>query len=480
MTAEPESEPQRPADEHFPYGADYSLELGTSGFRAPRWPGRGEEFVAYREITHVAVEPRVVSIGTQRSVVLLNRARLGFEAGAAAFARAVLAHIEALPDGAMRRDAFDRLDRKLAVNRRPIIAASLVALSALAFALQEFIPGFYDAAVYRPELLQLGESWRYATTQLLHVNFGHLAVNAVAALVAGSFLERAIGRMGMLFVIGASAAGTMLVSQFGHYSELLGASGIAAGFFGALTALEFLAPGELPAPVRIPRAILVGVLLLQVALDSWLPRLLPGWLPETAGLAHIGGFLAGGFAALCMRESARKFVLVGAAATAIAATAAFGAVAHELVDPAGGLVRRARAQLARPIVSVGEANNLAWSIATSESPKEQALALAEQLASDAVMITGRREPTLLDTLAEVYFAQGRSEEAIATIDEAIVLAPGVPYYEEQRRRFTGERAAEDRPEAPVEPSRAPESPDGKEQPRPPAEFEFPPGDEVTV
>ena len=479
MTAEPESEPQRPADERFAYGADYSLELGPSGFRAPRWPGRGEEFVAYREITHIAVEPRVVSIGTQRSVVLLNRARLGFEAGAAAFARAVLARIEALPDGAMRRDAFDRLDRKLAVNRRPIVAAILVALSALAFGLQEFVPGFYDAAIYRPELLQLGESWRYATTQLLHVNFGHLAVNAVAALVAGSFLERAIGRMGMLFVIGASAAGTMLLSQFGHYGELLGASGIAAGFFGALTALEFLAPGELPAPVRIPRAILVGVLLLQVALDSWVP----GWLPDTAGLAHIGGFLAGGLAALCMRASARKLVLVGAAATAIAATAALGAVARQLVDPADGLVRRARAQLARPIVSPGEANNLAWGIATSESPNAQALALAEQLASDAVMITGRREPTLLDTLAEVYFAQGRSPEAIATIDEALALAPGVSYYEEQRRRFSGARAAEDRPEAPAEPSRtpaSPEAPDDFEQPPPPGEFEFPPGDEVTV
>ena len=484
MTSEPQSEaPQRAADEHFPYGADYAIELGASGFRAPRWPGSGEEFVAYREITHVALERRVVAIATQRGVVLLNRALLGSGAGATGFAQALLARIDALSDSAMRRDAFDRLDRKLEAVRRPFVAPILVVLSVLAFAMQEFVPGFYDAAIYRPELLRLGESWRYLTTQLLHVNFGHLAINAVAALVAGSFLERAIGRRGMLFVIGAAAAGTMLVSQFGHYSELLGASGIAAGFFGALAALEFAAPAEVPAPVRIPRAILVGVLLLQVALDSWLPKLLPGWFPVTAGLAHLGGFLAGGLAALCMRESARRLVLAGAVASALAIVASFGAVARQLIDPADGLVRRGELELARPILLPGELNNLAWEIATSTEPTQAALALAEQAAERAVGITGRREPTILDTLAEVYFAQGRSEDAIAAIDEAIALAPGEAYYAEQRRRFTGERAAEDRPEAPLVPPRRPQSPrapDDSEPPLPPGEFEFPLGDEITV
>ena len=484
MTSEPQSEaPQRAADEHFAYGADYAIELGASGFRAPRWPGSGEEFVAYREITHVAVERRVVSVGTQRGVVLLNRALLGFDAGASEFRRALLARIDALPDGALRRDAFERLDRKLVATRRPFVAPILVVLAALAFAMQEFVPGFYDAAIYRAEFLQLGEAWRYVTTQLLHVNFGHLAINAVAALVAGSFLERAVGRAGMLFAIGAAAAGTMLVSHFGHYRELLGASGIAAGLFGALTALEFFAPAELPAPVRIPRAILLGVLLLQVALDSWLPKLLPGWFPETAGLAHLGGFLAGGLAALCMRERARRLVLAGAVATCIAAVAAFSAVAQRLANPADALARRAEAQLGKSVVSPGESNNLAWEIATSENPSREALTSALLLAEEAVRITGGSEPTLLDTLAEVYFAQGRSEDAIAAIDEAIALAPGEAYYAEQRRRFTGERAAEDRPEAPAVPlrrPRLPRAPDDSEPPLPPGEFEFPPGDEITV
>jgi hypothetical protein len=46
---------------------------------------------------------------------------------------------------------------------------------------------------------------------------------------------------------------------------------------------------------------------------------------------------------------------------------------------------------------------------------------------------------MLDTLAEVYFVAGRVEDAVATIDEAIALAPHVRYFHEQRQRFTGER-----------------------------------------
>jgi hypothetical protein len=90
-----------------------------------------------------------------------------------------------------------------------------------------------------------------------------------------------------------------------------------------------------------------------------------------------------------------------------------------------------------------------------------------------VALSRRSDPNILDTLAEIYFAQGRADEALDVIDEAIVLAPGEPYFEEQRRRFTGERAADDRPEAP-EPPRPPPSDEAPLWP------ELPAGDEVTV
>src|SRR5690606_30580450 len=75
---------------------------------------------------------------------------------------------------------------------------------------------------------------------------------------------------------------------------------------------------------------------------------------------------------------------------------------------------------------------------------EDALELAER----AVRATRRRDPNLLDTLAEAQFRAGRPRAAVATIEEAIALAPHERYFREQRRRFLGERPADDRPPPP--------------------------------
>jgi hypothetical protein len=59
----------------------------------------------------------------------------------------------------------------------------------------------------------------------------------------------------------------------------------------------------------------------------------------------------------------------------------------------------------------------------------------------------------------VQFQRGHGADALDTIDEAIAIAPEVPYFREQRRRFSGDRAAHDRPDPPdgyVEPAPAPE------------------------
>jgi len=470
---------ERPARTHFPCGPDSAIELGESGFRAPRWPGRSEAFVAYRDVTHIALEQRVLAIGTAHGVLLLSHARLGGVQAAQELAHALRERVLALPSGAAHRARFERLDAKLSV-RRPWIAALLVALTGVAYALQQLVPGFYDAAVYRPPLLALGEWWRYAATQFLHVNLVHLLVNAAASLIAGAFVERSLGRRGTLFVAGAAGFGAMFASRLGVYGELVGFSGIAAGFFGALVAIEFFAPSEAPAPARIPRALLIGVIALQVVIDL-LPRALPAWASHTAGLAHLGGFVAGGAAALLVRENTRGLVAAGALASVLAAVASFGAVATNLAAPARALERQARAMLARGVFNPGELNNLAWQVATAKDPSPGALEAAAELAELAVKLTRAQEPTLLDTLAEVYFAQGRGDDAVRVIDEAIALAPGESYYTEQRRRFTGERAAEDRPEAPAETRGVQPRDDGEggrgSRPR---DLELPPGDEITV
>ena len=66
----------------------------------------------------------------------------------------------------------------------------------------------------------------------------------------------------------------------------------------------------------------------------------------------------------------------------------------------------------------------------------------------------------------MQFQNGDGEAAVETIDEAIALAPGIPYFEEQRRRFTGERARNDRPAPPEGPLFGPAPERGPEIPIP--------------
>jgi hypothetical protein len=93
-------------------------------------------------------------------------------------------------------------------------------------------------------------------------------------------------------------------------------------------------------------------------------------------------------------------------------------------------------------------NEVAWFIATEGEPTPGGLDLAVALADRAVEATGRRNANILDTLAEALFRAGDRLAALLTIDEAIQLAPAEPYYREQRRRFTGERDADNRPAPP--------------------------------
>ena len=95
-------------------------------------------------------------------------------------------------------------------------------------------------------------------------------------------------------------------------------------------------------------------------------------------------------------------------------------------------------------------NAVAWFIATEGEPSEMGLQVAVELADRAVLATGRRDPNILDTLAEALFQAGDVISSLLTIDEAIRLAPHEPYFHEQRRRFTGELAADDRPAPPGE------------------------------
>lgn len=71
------------------------------------------------------------------------------------------------------------------------------------------------------------------------------------------------------------------------------------------------------------------------------------------------------------------------------------------------------------------ANNLAWLYATSKDPGLRDLAAAERHAQRAVSLTQGKQASFVDTLAEVYFRQGKAghDRARQLMRQAIAVAP---------------------------------------------------------
>jgi hypothetical protein len=201
-------------------------------------------------------------------------------------------------------------------------------------------------------------------------------------------------------------------------------------------------------------------------------------LPFIAGAAHIGGFLGGmagaalSTGATLRRESPRPALRLAATLVAVAAAVSLGSAARLLVGgPAWeGHAERLLTAERPPALLM---NDAAWLIVTARQATGRALSDALELAERAVRATGRRDPNILDTLAEAQFRAGDADAAVATIDEAIALAPREPYFREQRRRFVGDRDADDRPPPPSTPFFAP---DERDDPIDPLEQE--PGVEI--
>jgi predicted Zn-dependent protease len=68
-------------------------------------------------------------------------------------------------------------------------------------------------------------------------------------------------------------------------------------------------------------------------------------------------------------------------------------------------------------------NSLAWTIATQPGLEKRDLALAEKMAVRANEATKGKEPAILDTLARIQFMNGKTNEAVATEQKALDIAP---------------------------------------------------------
>jgi membrane associated rhomboid family serine protease len=430
-----------------------SLALEAEGFRLRVRSGRKRTPLArYQEITHLGVSRRGFWLGTRRSVIYLRRHRFRGREGPERLARALVRRISQRPGGLAQLSRMAEVDHLARRPARRAASVGVALLCVLLFALQRADSFVQEVGAFVPALVGQGEVWRAFTANFLHAPMFvpvHLMMN-LAGLLALSFLvERPLGWPRTALVLGASGLGAMAASAAAGYQEVIGASGMVAGLAGSALCLELSFPARLPSWWRIPRRFFIAVLLLQAIIDQWVPSI--------AAAAHLGGFAAGYLVTLRLagpalaRQASDPWVGRAVAGLALATALAFAVATPLVLRDGGALERYARDLLEVTGLAPTRYNDLAWRMATESRATPEQLKAAVALAERAVGDTERMDPHLLDTLAEVLFARGEGKRAIEVIDEAIALAPMDDYFREQRRRFTGERDPDDRPD----PSRFP-------------------------
>ncbi len=442
--------PQDPEGESFPVVGAGALELLETGCR---WPGssRRAKYLAYRDLLHVSLTNRALRVSTPSGSHAVLRSRFR-RSGDVVLAHAALrARISELPRGENRLAAMSELDHRFQeASRFPRLTLALIAACVLVALLQLTGPEVTMAGALRLGLTLL-EPWRAVTAHFLHgfvdgagLLSPHLLLNMLCLWAIGGMVERLLGPVQTVLVIAAGAVGSVWACLFMDYQLVVGASGLVMALVGALVWLEFRRPERIPAAWRISRPFLVGFLVFQFVIE--------GFFPIVASAAHWGGMMAGLLAAAWLTRSEeseassiqRSLVAASAGLTALA----FLAFGWALWMPEHASVRRAEMLLQMQDAPAVLMNDEAWTIAVSDTTDEDALEVAHQLAERAVAATGRGNPDLLDTLAEVSFLLGRGQEALGIIEEAILLSPLEPYFREQRRRFLGERDRDDRPPPP--------------------------------
>lgn len=469
----------REGDELFPLTerGGYVLLADDGFFTHTQRSASGAHFVPYEDITHVVAARRGVWVGLRRSVIALSRGRRT-KLDVPALARAIERRVARRPGGGAQLALFRENDARMR-RSRGIRVSIVFAIAWLGMHLLQVGDGFVESSgMFAGGLARDGEWWRFATAHFLHQvglphpasfespfaqslwlwiwrSLGrlaelaplHLATNAALLLLFGTIVEQPLGARRTIVVLGSAGLAAALASA-AVGERMIGGSGLVLGLAGAALALELTVPERVPAPWRIPRRIFLPVLALEALFGFSTPVI--------AGFAHAGGFAGGYLAGRAMARQAvfdrppTRWLRAGSAAVVVAVAAAFASATPLVLRWPRALVRHAERVLAQDDATAGDLNDLAWRIATESDALAGAGARASTLAlaERAVEETERANPDFLDTLAEVHFQSGDRDGALAAIDEAIEIAPWDPYFREQRDRFTGVRAADDRPVSP--------------------------------
>jgi len=149
-----------------------------------------------------------------------------------------------------------------------------------------------------------GAWWRLLTHQFLHGDLGHLIGNMIVLLVAGPFIEAAIGRARFLLGYLASGAAAGAAQTMFAAAPLIGASGAIAGamamvavVYGTRRVQVFYWVFVYFDTARVPALALLPVWVAN-ELFQWLAS---GGHSRVAYLAHLAGLGAGALYALLLR-----------------------------------------------------------------------------------------------------------------------------------------------------------------------------------
>jgi len=170
-------------------------------------------------------------------------------------------------------------------------------LLVIIYALSAEAPSLYRAWVLDTTAVRAGQWWRLFTAVLLHSDLAHLLANVTTGvLLFGLAMARFGAGCGLLAAYVAGALGNLAgLFLYGRPYTGLGASGMIMGALGLLTFHSAALWRTNPNTARdLMRGGLSGVLLFLLFNGSARSDLVEP-LPKIDFVAHLGGFLGGGF-----------------------------------------------------------------------------------------------------------------------------------------------------------------------------------------
>ena len=183
--------------------------------------------------------------------------------------------------------------RSFSLGRFPWVTAGLCVLQILVYfgiaGAQRILPLdplIAAGAKIQPNILELGETWRLLTANLLHRDVLHLLFNMFFLFNVGGTIENAYRLQDYVLILVGSAIATTVTSTFLSSMPSVGASGMVLGLFGSASVFGYKYSDILPHRYRryfggavLPYALFI----LYVGLAT----------KDTDNWGHLGGMLGG-------------------------------------------------------------------------------------------------------------------------------------------------------------------------------------------